>query len=207
MQTADSRFAANTSGQGPNAAVPPEVRGWNWGAFLLTWIWGIGNGTYIALLAFVPLVNLAMPFVLGAMGTSWAWRNKRWESIDQFKRVQRSWALWGLGVVGALVALMWLGGAATFALPRFQAAKLERAGSEARAIRQAALSYSMVGKSACPSVGELVANKYLEAVTTDPWGEPYRIVCDEDETRVSSNGPDRRADTDDDIRVPSSASY
>jgi hypothetical protein len=40
----------NTSGQGERAHVPAEIDRWNWGAFLLNWIWGIGNDTYIALL-------------------------------------------------------------------------------------------------------------------------------------------------------------
>lgn len=92
----------NTSGGGPNAAVPPEIDTWNWGAFLLNWIWGIGNNTYIALLMFVPVVNLVMPFVLGAKGSEWAWRNRRWESIAAFKKSQRNWALWGLLALLAL---------------------------------------------------------------------------------------------------------
>ena len=32
----------NTSGQGSSAVVPEEVKGWSWGGFFLTWIWGIG---------------------------------------------------------------------------------------------------------------------------------------------------------------------
>src|SRR5262249_11733907 len=31
----------NTSGQGPSAPVPAAIDRWNWGAFLLNWIWGI----------------------------------------------------------------------------------------------------------------------------------------------------------------------
>ncbi|BAV34155.1 hypothetical protein SCL_1857 [Sulfuricaulis limicola] len=89
----------NTSGQGKLAAVPAEIDRWNWGAFLLNWIWGIGNNTYIALLMFVPLVNIIMPFVLGAKGSVWAWRNKRWESVEQFKRIQKKWAIWGIIVI------------------------------------------------------------------------------------------------------------
>lgn len=34
--------------------VPPEIDRWNWGAFLLNWIWGVGNNTFIALLTLVP---------------------------------------------------------------------------------------------------------------------------------------------------------
>jgi hypothetical protein len=87
--------------------IPPEINHWNWGAFLLNWIWGIGNGTPIALLMFVPFVNLVMPFVLGAKGSRWAWRNKRWDSVEHFKRVQRQWAIAGL--------IVWIGAAALFA--------------------------------------------------------------------------------------------
>jgi len=86
----------NTSGQGKKAIVPPEIDRWNWGAFLLNWIWGIGNSTFIALLMFVPFVNFAMPFVLGVKGSAWAWQNKEWESIDHFKAVQKKWALWSV---------------------------------------------------------------------------------------------------------------
>jgi len=95
----------NTSGQGAAAIVPPEVDRWNWGAFFLNWIWGIGNNTFIAFLMFVPLVNLIMIFLLGAMGSSWAWRNKRWESVDQFRAIQRSWAKWGAIVWVAFVTV------------------------------------------------------------------------------------------------------
>ncbi|VFS51713.1 hypothetical protein [Budvicia aquatica] len=58
----------NSSGKGALAEIPAEIRGWNWGAFFLHWIWGIGNNTFIAFLVFIPFVNLVMPFVLGAKG-------------------------------------------------------------------------------------------------------------------------------------------
>jgi Cytochrome oxidase complex assembly protein 1 len=87
-------------------AIPAEIDRWNWGAFLLNWIWGIGNNTFIALLTFVPFVGLVMPFVLGAKGSRWAWRNGRWDSVAHFKRVQRLWAIWG--------AVIWLGAIALF---------------------------------------------------------------------------------------------
>ena len=93
----------NTSGQGASAIVPAEIDRWNWGAFLLNWIWGVGNNTFVALLMFVPLVNIVMAFVLGAKGSSWAWRNKRWDSVEHFKTVQRTWARWGVIVLVAAV--------------------------------------------------------------------------------------------------------
>ncbi|MBL8487084.1 MAG: hypothetical protein JNK22_08365 [Rhodocyclaceae bacterium] len=112
----------NTSGRGRLAAVPPEVDHWNWGAFLLNWIWGIAHNTWIALLMFVPGVNFVMPFVLGARGSVWAWRNRRWESIEHFRRAQRAWARWGFGLLLAAVAaagtaLWWVATAITHSEP------------------------------------------------------------------------------------------
>lgn len=95
----------NTSGGGSAAVVPAEVDRWNWGAFLLSWIWGIGNNTFIAFLAFVPFVNIVMPFVLGAKGSAWAWRNKRWDSIEHFRATQRRWARWGMVALVLFVVL------------------------------------------------------------------------------------------------------
>lgn len=93
----------NTSGQGKLASVPPEIDKWNWGAFLLSWIWGIGNETFIAFLCFVPFVGFVMPFVLGAKGSAWAWQNKRWDSIEHFQSVQKKWAKWALIVFAGLI--------------------------------------------------------------------------------------------------------
>jgi len=102
---------SNNSGQGKMAALPQELTGWNWGAFFLTWIWGIGNSTFIAFLTFIPFVNIVMIFVLGAKGNEWAWQNKRWNSIEHFKKVQKLWAIWGavlfaLGILFFLIAII-----------------------------------------------------------------------------------------------------
>jgi hypothetical protein len=95
-----------------NEPLPPGVARWNWGAFLLNWIWGIGNHTFVALLALVPFVGFIMLFVLGARGSEWAWRNKRWESVEHFKRVQRRWAIAGviawLAMLGVIAATFFL---------------------------------------------------------------------------------------------------
>ncbi|MBX9685388.1 MAG: hypothetical protein K2X27_01725 [Candidatus Obscuribacterales bacterium] len=86
--------------------VPPEVRGWNWGAFFFTWIWGICNGTLISLLSLIPGVHFVMMFVLGYKGNEWAWRNKEWPSVEQFHSTQRKWAV--AGIVIWLIGLVLL---------------------------------------------------------------------------------------------------
>ncbi|OBQ74917.1 cytochrome c oxidase assembly factor Coa1 family protein [Mesorhizobium erdmanii] len=88
------------------AEIPPELDRWNWGAFFFNWIWGIANNTFIALLMFVPLVNIVMLFVLGAKGSRWAWQNVSWRDATHFRKVQRNWAIagfvaFGLGLASA----------------------------------------------------------------------------------------------------------
>lgn len=90
--------AENTSGQGSTAVVPEEIKEWNWGAFFLTWIWGIGNKVWLALVALapVPFVGLAMGIILGIKGSEWAWQSKKWGSIEEFRHRQRIWMYWGI---------------------------------------------------------------------------------------------------------------
>jgi hypothetical protein len=88
--------------------LPDELRGWNWGAFWLNWIWGISNKTYIALLCLVPLINIIMMFILGAKGNQWAWQKREWDSVTEFKKTQRIWAYWGWGLFLAGTTLLGL---------------------------------------------------------------------------------------------------
>ena len=124
---------ANTSGSGKTANIPQDVLGrFNWGAFLLSWIWGLGNNTYITLfillsviLVFIPFGGL-VPFGLciwfGIKGNEWAWQNKHFESVEKFHEIQKKWAIAGtivfvIGIIfsvimsGAIIAAL-LGAAA-----------------------------------------------------------------------------------------------
>jgi len=94
----------------PTEPLPPGIKGWSWGAFLLSGIWAIGNRTWIGLLAFVPVVGMVIPIVLGIKGREWAWRNRSWESIEHFNAVQRKWTQWGVCALAALVVLGIIGG-------------------------------------------------------------------------------------------------
>ncbi|MBN1691042.1 MAG: ribonuclease G [Dehalococcoidia bacterium] len=92
---------------GGQAVVPKELGEWNWGGFLLTWIWGIGNNVWWSFLVFVPYLGfMVMPWVLAFKGNQWAWQSKRWDSIEHFKRVQHTWTMWGLGITIAVTVLI-----------------------------------------------------------------------------------------------------
>ena len=97
----------NTSGQGKLAVVPREIEGWNWGAFLLNWIWSICNNVWIGLLSLIPYAGIIMVIILGVKGNEWAWQYKRWDSIEHFKRTQKTWRDWGVGLLITGICL-WL---------------------------------------------------------------------------------------------------
>lgn len=87
-----------------NKAIPEEIKRWNWGAFFLTWIWGIGHNTFISLLTLIPFVGIVMPFVLGLKGNEWAWKNGNWNSVDEFLKRQKKWAIAGFAfVIGVIL--------------------------------------------------------------------------------------------------------
>ena len=90
----------NSSNQ-QNLDVPTEIKGWNWGAFIWRWLWGIFNGVYwplvLILINFIPyvgpIISLVCSIVLGINGNEWAWKGKSWSSVAEFKRVQHNWAI------------------------------------------------------------------------------------------------------------------
>jgi len=103
-QCGTARPAISSNGIAPAAddAIPDGVRGWSWGAFLITWIWAIGNRTWIGLLALVPYLGIGVAIWMGCKGREMAWKNGTWDSVEHFNQVQRSWSQWGFGVIGLL---------------------------------------------------------------------------------------------------------
>jgi len=85
----------NMSGHGDFFESPEDVSGWNWGAFGATWLWGLYNETFVALLGLIPGVNILVSIYLGINGNELAWKNKRWESREEFLKTQKYWAKFG----------------------------------------------------------------------------------------------------------------
>lgn len=99
----------NTSGLGKDSVIPEEIKGWSWGGFLWTWIWAIGNKTWVGLLGLIYPINLIIAIILGIKGREWAWRNKKWESIEAFNKTQRNWVKWWLIIISSLTTLAIIG--------------------------------------------------------------------------------------------------
>lgn len=95
---------------------PEGVKGWSWGAFFFNWIWAIFNKSYIGLLAFLPYIGFIFAFYLGFKGRELAWKNKHWESVDHFNRVQKKWSIWA----GVFMLIVLIGLVAAVAIPAYQ---------------------------------------------------------------------------------------
>ena len=78
---------------------------------MLGWLWGLFNNTYIALLTLIPFAGFIVAIILGVKGNEWAWRNKDWDNIEHFKKVQRNWTaagliIYGISILGIVIAII-----------------------------------------------------------------------------------------------------
>lgn len=73
------------------------LKRWNWGAFFLGFVWGIGNKLPFTLVEILipPPLGLFWRIFLAIKGDKWAWQKKDWPSIEDFRRTQRLWAIFG----------------------------------------------------------------------------------------------------------------
>lgn len=104
--------------------IPAELNEFNWGAFLLTFIWGIKHRAWITLLA-IPLIWFQMPlglnwilytilqFYCGFKGNMWAYQIDWWMTPKDFRRNQTYWAATAIAL-NILIPIVLLGTAIRF---------------------------------------------------------------------------------------------
>lgn len=96
----------NTSGQGKDAVIPPEIRRWNWGAAVFMTIWVYANGLTFAQIRKEEGLPFIFAFFLGARGNAIAWKYVRWSSVEAFLRAQRRWE--AAALVLLIVVVVWV---------------------------------------------------------------------------------------------------
>jgi general secretion pathway protein G len=105
-------------------------------------------------------------------------------------------------IVVAIMAVI-AGGATYLVFPEYKKARIKSAVVGATTIKSAAEAYREIdgATEGCPTIQDLVNAKKIDGKKTDdPWGQPYKIKCEEGEIRVFSPGNDRKDNTPDDIR-------
>ncbi len=100
-----------------------ELRKFNWGAFLMTWIWAIGNKAWtmwaaligagiivliitgiayipklpqvisVVLLIFSRILSFIVNILCGIFGNRIAWKSKQWDNLEHFRKVQKIWVI------------------------------------------------------------------------------------------------------------------
>jgi hypothetical protein len=105
--TAPSVPAGSDSVESDSVAWETELKKWNWGAFLLTWVWGIGHGVYRSFLTLIPIYGIYEWIMLGKTGNRWAQEKRPSPSVESFRRTQRKWAMWGI-IVDAVVLIAYV---------------------------------------------------------------------------------------------------
>jgi len=113
----------------------------------------------------------------------------------------------GVTPVAAALAVLVLGAGASCAwwLGSLGAARDEQTSSQADAaqIQTAAKAFRAQHADGCPTLSSLKQEEFLSrnARADDAWGNRFRINCAEGEITVTSAGPDRKANSADDIRA------
>lgn len=120
------------------------------------------------------------------------------------RRLVRGASLLEILIAVAIMAMI-AGAVGVGAYRAYRDSQVRTAAMNARTIRGAVKSYWVSADTGdCPTFADLVRGRALDedSPRKDPWGTPWRIECSEDRVSVSSDGPDRKSGTDDDIRVP-----
>ncbi|MGH7269809.1 MAG: type II secretion system protein [Polyangiaceae bacterium] len=115
----------------------------------------------------------------------------------------------GLTLVELIIVITIIGVlTAAISIGVMQAAKHANVGAAKTAcstVRQATMEWKAVNPGGdCPSVEQLRTEKDLDTGFSlkDPWGNLFKVSCDDDEITCTSAGPDKKEGTADDIVVP-----
>ncbi len=103
-------------------------------------------------------------------------------------------------IIGALTAAI---GYAVFA--RAENARIQLANTSGKSLQSSAKIWKQQNteNDECPTIDALRKASLIEKVEpTDPWGNKWKIVCNDAEPVVISFGKDKKENTEDDIRVP-----
>ena len=167
VETASGGSERASGGVFARSSLPAQLRGFNWGAFLRSGAWlgahNIWLGLWLGLLVRAPYAGLlwiyllgqgavptwllatgfVMRLTLGLRGNSWAWRNRTWHDIAEFKATQHRWMRRGM-VLWCLIAACWTIGVQTgwnkkaqnLARHQLKALHLEEYGAKLEALRR-----------------------------------------------------------------------
>ena len=130
-------------------------------------------------------------------------------NIRRFRRAMKRAGSRGVTLIEVMIVVVILGliagGVAVAVLPRLKEAQIKTTRTSAMELRRAAETWRGAHASdQCPTAEILRQEKAIDTASkiTDAWDDPFKIACEDDETIVTSWGPDKKEGSQDDIRVP-----
>ncbi|MDH3199976.1 MAG: prepilin-type N-terminal cleavage/methylation domain-containing protein [Myxococcales bacterium] len=116
------------------------------------------------------------------------------------RRRREGFTLIEIMIVITILAMM-VTGVAVAVLPQLGKARIKSTKADAQALRSAVMLYVADNPRGCPTVEELVSERYLDGSkrTTDAWDTEFQITCEGGDVGVVSAGPDLQFNTEDDI--------
>jgi hypothetical protein len=100
----------NTSGMGEGYPAPELAKGWHFGGFVPFGLFAFINGSpmwgAIGLIAYLVGFYWIYSIVIGFIGKEQAWRNRRFDSTQQYLETMGAWNTWGLVLLLLSVALV-----------------------------------------------------------------------------------------------------
>ncbi len=130
------------------------------------------------------------------------------KTIDRRRqqRLERRRRREGMTLIEIMIVItifaMIAGGVAVALLPQLEKARIKSTKADAQAMRSAVMLYVADNPRGCPTVEELVGERYLDGSkrTTDAWDTEFQITCEGGEIAVVSAGEDLQFNTEDDIQ-------
>ena len=120
-------------------------------------------------------------------------------------RIARATRREGMTLIEIMIVItifaMIAGGVAVALLPRLEEARIKSTKTDAQALRSAVMLYVADNPRGCPTVDDLVSERYLDGSrrTADAWDTDFQISCEDGDIAVVSAGPDLEFNTEDDI--------
>ena len=121
------------------------------------------------------------------------------------QRIERQTRQEGMTLIEIMIVItifaMIAGGVAVALLPRLEEARIKSTKTDAQALRSAVMLYVADNPRGCPTVEDLVNERYLDGSrrTADAWDTDFQISCEDGDIVVVSAGPDLEFNTEDDI--------
>lgn len=101
-------------------------------------------------------------------------------------------------VIMALVAT----GVGIAVIPQLQKAKIQQTKGAVQTVRSAVALYRATNNADCATMDQLLQDKAIDKSTStkDSWDNDFRIECDGTDITVTSAGPDKEFETEDDVK-------